>query len=389
MKPLYRVCALTCAALLVLALGAPALAAVGWRVVFSHHYGPAANYSAYTAVAAADAGDAWAFGSTNIAGVPAPGTSVAERWDGTQWSRSSLPSGLHSEINAASVVSASSLRAVTQGGGDILHWNSSQWSVADQVPGSGLLFTGITAVSDRDVWAFGCSVAGPGTGTWHFDGHTWTQVTGSAIGLVSASAVSASNIWAIGTTATGPCGDLLTHYSGTSWQPVTATALNGLLFSSILALSRTNVWATAGNGDDGQAQLVHFNGSTWTSIKAPIQGSHWTTSPRTAAANSGWIAPPAPARSCCCITRPVDNGAGHRLPPGTWARSCLCQVPGRCGPWARSQQQPTAPRQVSGHTARPGKTWHVVTRPDAGDLRSTCGRPQWSPLVVSGVTASA
>lgn len=180
---------------------------------------------------------------------------------------------MHSEIDAASVLSASSVWAITETSGDIVHWNGSQWSVAEAEPGSsGLLSTGITAVSDSDVWAFGCSGFGPGTGTWHFDGKTWVQVTGSAAGLVSASAVSANNIWGIGSTSAGPCGDMLTHYTGTSWQPVTAPALNGLFFFGIQALSRTNVWAIAGNGRGGQAQLVHFDGSTWTSVKAPYSG---------------------------------------------------------------------------------------------------------------------
>jgi hypothetical protein len=278
MKPIrgsYAVLtAVPSAAVLVLAMAVPGQAATaGWRATFSHHYGVATNYSGYTAVAVPGPGDAWAFGSTNLAGAPAPGVPVAEHWNGTKWSASPLPSGLHSEINAASVVSASSVWAVTETDGDIAHWNGSKWSVAEAEPGSsGLLSTGITAVSDSNVWAFGCSGLGPGTGTWHFDGHTWTLVTGSAVGLVSASAVSASNIWAIGSTSRGPCGDMLTHYNGTTWQPVTVPALTGLLFSDILALSSTNVWAIAGNGNGGQAQLVHFNGTTWTSVKAPYSG---------------------------------------------------------------------------------------------------------------------
>lgn len=262
------------AAVLALAVAVPGQAATtGWRAVFTHHYGVATNYSGYTAVAVPGPGDAWAFGSTSLAGAPAPGVPVAAHWNGAKWSGSPLPSGLQSTINAASVVSASSVWAITETNGDIVHWNGGQWSVAEAEPGSsGLLSSGITAVSDSDIWAFGCSGLGPGTGTWHFDGKTWTQVTGSAAGLVSASAVSATNIWGIGSTSTGPCGDMLTHYTGTSWQPVTAPALHGLLFFGIQALSRTNVWAIAGNGSGGQAQLVHFNGSTWTSVKAPYSG---------------------------------------------------------------------------------------------------------------------
>jgi hypothetical protein len=260
------------AAALALALGVPAQAAgTSWSMVLTKHYGAATNYSAYQAVVAPGADDAWAFGTTNGAGEPAPGTPVAEHWNGTKWRSSALPSGLSSEIFAASAVSASSVWAVTEVGGDILHWNGSTWSVSEDVPGTDLLFTGITAVSNSDVWAFGFSSVGPGNGTWHYNGDTWTQVTGSAVGLESASAVSAKDIWAIGSSSEGPAGNQLAHYNGTSWKPVTAAALSGLGFGGIVALSSTNVWAIAENGG-GEPLLVHFNGSQWTSVKVPYSG---------------------------------------------------------------------------------------------------------------------
>jgi hypothetical protein len=145
--------------------------------------------------------------------------------------------------------------------------------VAEQEPGaSGLLATGITAVSDSDVWAFGCTGFGPGTGTWHFNGRSWTQVNGIAAKVVAASALSATNIGGIGSTSEEGCGSTLVHYNGTSWQRVTGLPQSGLEFGTIPALSSTNVWATAGNTSGGAAQLVHFNGSTWTSIKVPYSG---------------------------------------------------------------------------------------------------------------------
>jgi hypothetical protein len=257
---------------LALAVVVPAqAAATSWSVALTQHYGLASNYSMYTAVAAPAVGNAWAFGTTNGAGAPAPGTPVAEHWNGTEWSSSALPSGLSSEIDAASAVSASSVWAVTEIGGDILHWNGSAWSVSDHVPGSDLLFTGITAVSNSDVWAFGFGNLGPGIGTWHYNGHTWTKVNGSAVGLESASAVSATNIWAIGSPSEGPAGGVLEHYNGKTWAPVTAAALSGLYVSGVVALSSTNVWAIAVNASN-QALLVHFNGSEWTSVKEPYSG---------------------------------------------------------------------------------------------------------------------
>jgi hypothetical protein len=252
---------------LALATSAQAATASGWTVVYTHHYGKASNYSGYSAVAAVGPADAWALGTTNGAGLPAPGTPVAVHWNGTSWSRSLLPSGLTSEIAAASAVSSNDVWAVTEVGGNILHWNGAQWSVADHVNGSGRLFTGVTALSSTDVWVFGFSGAGPGLGTWHFDGKIWTNVTGSAAMLTTASAVSATDIWAVGDTTSGQ--GAIRHYNGTTWQQVTAAPALG--YQDILALSSSNVWAL-GTDSHGALSLAHLSGGRWTTVTLPGTG---------------------------------------------------------------------------------------------------------------------
>src|SRR5215472_3232526 len=82
---------------------ARALAATpGWGVVFSTHYGVAADYSGYTTVIAPGPSDAWAFGANDLSrGSSAdPQAPVAVHWTGTAWQASSLPAGVTSEIIA-------------------------------------------------------------------------------------------------------------------------------------------------------------------------------------------------------------------------------------------------------------------------------------------------
>jgi hypothetical protein len=275
--------AVAAAAALALAQGQPAQAtlATSWHVVFSQHYGPASNYSGYTAVVAPSATSAWAFGSTNVGGAPAPGTPVAEQWNGTIWQSSTLPSGLTSEIIAASAISPSDIWAVTEVGGDVLHWNGTQWSVAEQVPGpTGNLLTDVIAFSDSDVWVFGTAGEGPGLGTWHYDGTSWTQVTGRGGGVGFASALSPTDIWGLGSTARGPAGDEIVHYNGSGWQRVTGTALTGLDFSDIMAVSDTDVWATGVvNGISTKQRLVQLSNGVWSRAKIPFT-----------VGNLGWLA---------------------------------------------------------------------------------------------------
>jgi hypothetical protein len=261
-------------AVLALAVGTPAQAATaGWRVVFTHHYGSPKNGSGYLTVVAPGRHDAWAFGGTDLSGAT-PGAPVAEHWNGTTWTGSALPSGLANEIIAASADSPSDIWAVTQFGGDILHWNGTAWSSAERLVGSGQQLTGVTALSPTDVWVFGGGGFTGGLGTWHFDGSTGTQQTGSADGLEEASALSPTSIWAVGSTSKAPA-DTITHYNGTTWAQAKASALSGLQFNDILALSRSDVWASASaQGKAFNAYLVHLTSSGWTRISLP-----WRVSP--------------------------------------------------------------------------------------------------------------
>ncbi len=249
----------------VTAMGLPARApsAAGWREVFVRHYGPSADVSGYTAVIAPSRHDAWAFGGTDLSIVGSP---VAVRWTGGHWRASQLPRGVDSTINAASAVSASDIWAVTFYGEDILHWNGLHWSVAKHLNGSGEL-TGITAVSPRDVWAFGANGAIGGLGTWHFNGRTWKKVTGNG-GLISAaSALSATSIWAISGT---PLQSAILHYNGTRWRRLTATPLAGIAATGVLPMSPSNVWVSGTTGNSHiTSWLIHFGGRQWTRIKVP------------------------------------------------------------------------------------------------------------------------
>ncbi|HEY7429607.1 MAG TPA: hypothetical protein VH641_02620 [Streptosporangiaceae bacterium] len=286
--------------------------ATGWRVLHRHHYGAATNFSAYVTGVATSKHNAWAFGGTNVSGAT-PGAPVAEHWNGKVWRGSSLPPGLTGNILAASASAGSNVWAVTHLGGIILHWNGTRWSVAKHVPGGGR-FSGVTAVSSKDVWVFGGPGETSGLGTWHFNGHTWTNVTGNADGLEVASALSASNIWGIGSSIAP--GNLIMHFTH-SWQRVTASALSNLLFRDILAESAKNVWVTAtAFGNSLAPRLVHFNGTRWTRVAPPP----WAVDPNAIVSDG---------RGGLWISAEGSNGHGwilHRSATGHWQRSALANV---------------------------------------------------------------
>jgi hypothetical protein len=276
MKPSRRVAvALGTAGAIALAAasGLPAQGATAsnWHVVFTRHYGPAADFSGYLTGLARSRGDAWAFGSSDLSGSTA-GTPVAEHWNGAAWRGSALPAGLTDEVLAASADSASDVWAVTHLSGYVLHWNGTSWSVSLHVNPNGAQFTGVTAVSPANVWVFGGGGFTGGLGTWHFNGSRWTHVT-SATGLEEASALSASSIWAIGSVAAPD--DSIWRYNGATWRQLTAAALKGLSFRDILAKSATSVWVAATIATNSRkSYLVHFNGTQWVKLLLP-----WAVTP--------------------------------------------------------------------------------------------------------------
>jgi hypothetical protein len=310
---------------LLLAVGAPAQAAsTGWHVVFTHHYGSPKNGSGYLTVTAPAGHDAWAFGGTDLSGAT-PGAPVAEHWNGTSWKSSALPSGLTGNIEAASADSPSDIWAVTQFGGDILHWTGTTWSVAEQLAGSGQL-TGVTALSPTDVWVFGGGGFTGGLGTWHFDGSTWTQQTGSADGLEEASALSPTSIWAVGSNATSPA-NIITHYNGTTWAHVKASALSRLQFSGILALSSSDIWASATARDNGfKAYLVHLSSSGWTRISLP-----WRVSPGSIASDGHggiWVTAQAQTSGSWAVHVSATGHLSRTLVASSGSLFRLAQIPG-------------------------------------------------------------
>jgi hypothetical protein len=300
-------------------------AATGWRLSYSHHYGKASNYSGYTNVAVVGKGDAWALGTSDDVGAPAPGTPVAVHWNGKGWTAKPMPAGVTGTIDGYSVISAKDIWAVTDGGGYIVHWNGSKWLLAKHLPGgtadNPLLLTGITAINDRDVWAFGSSGEGPGYGTWHYDGHQWKPYFTLDAGVAGATATSPSNIWGVGTGELGP-DQQVDHYNGHVWQDATPASLAAaaknfqLAFSGAWAASAKSTWVTAWTGQVGTsgARLWDVVSGTWKTERLPWTANH-LTQPMPDGTGGFWVG----------ATSEATTWIWHHAADGKWSR--IARVP--------------------------------------------------------------
>jgi hypothetical protein len=316
-----------------------AAASTGWQVVLQSHTGPSTIYNGLTSVSASGKASAWAVGGTDLSG-GTPGAPLAEQWNGTSWQPAILPSGLTGTLGAVSTPASNDAWAVSQLTGYALHWNGTSWSVARTWPEHQLAteITGVNAFSPTNVWVFGGPGAYPGIGTWHLIGSTWHKVTGLAGAISTASASSRSDMWAIGADSVSP-DDILLHYNGTTWQQVTGTALTGLQFESILALSDTDVWVTAAPGGGPKQQLLHFDGTNWTSMPVPSgvqlrqiatdgSGGLWFS-----AARNSSQAPVAEHRSA------TGTWSGHPLSTGAGQAFGIAAIPGTMSLWASGYLQ--------------------------------------------------
>lgn len=238
-----------------------------FRVAVSFHYGTPANASGYSVVVATGGREAWIFGGTNPGG---PSTPVAERWDGHTMTPSALPAGLTGFISDASAPSATDIWAASEYGGYVLHWNGTRWRLAMHWHRG--VITGLTAVSANDVWVFGTTASGTReTGTWHFNGRSWTRAAGSAASIYRASAASRHDIWAI---AASPRTDSILVYRGRAWRPVrTGRVLAGVTLHDVLAVSDDSVWVVGYKVSAGSARVVlaHWDGARWRRIPTRVR----------------------------------------------------------------------------------------------------------------------
>jgi hypothetical protein len=160
----------------------------------------------------------------------------------------------------------------------IMHWDGVAWTrfPSNSSPGNHFL-QDVVEISASDAWAVGPF----GPYAEHWDGTAWSEVSmpteGSSASLTGVTALSSSDVWAVGSyfdDALGRGQTLIEHWDGSSWTIVPSPNFgsddNGL--GDVTAIAANDVWATGdiSNGalQTGQPYFAHWDGTTWTLIKA-------------------------------------------------------------------------------------------------------------------------
>jgi hypothetical protein len=255
------------------------------------------------AVSPAAANDVWAVGLTKRTGF-AHTDPLAAHYDGRSWTfvpTPAQPGGSRSALFGVANLGGNNAWAVGHSGDNkalVEHWDGTAWTritVPDPKAPAGMTFAGATlnalsARSANDIWAAGTFQAGQGTNvnsftlTMHWNGTAWSivpspnpatpsPVNGVRQTLNGVVAISPTDAWAVGNTVdtvTGsfqPDRPIAFHWNGTAWSTTTLPSGKGLL-TSVTASSPTSVWAAGSVGATTVA--VHWNGTAWTPETTPI-----------------------------------------------------------------------------------------------------------------------
>jgi hypothetical protein len=219
--------------------------------------------------------DLWAAGSAAYGGSYPMTRTVAEHWDGTQWSLVPSPNPGFTEAVFARVVARAGNDVWASGAGHsgpahaevfVEHWDGSQWTVPFDSPvggnGSRGTLPGLAVLGPDDVWAVGSYTDDLFVEYQllvHWDGVQWnTVVTFSPGSLAGVTAMASNDVWAVG--KQGDNTTLIKHWDGTMWSVVPSPNIGPL--TGVAAVAANDVWAV-GNG------ILHWDGTTWSAVVSP------------------------------------------------------------------------------------------------------------------------
>ncbi len=157
----------------------------------------------------------------------------------------------------------------------------------------GVLLRAVAPLSATDVWAVGDngqSGMARQPVIEHWNGRAWRRAAGTQAGpdggtLVAAVALSPHDLWAVGNSTGGDdLAPLIEHGDGVGWRVVPLPRHIGALYG-VAATSAHDVWAVgttntlyrAGSDMMGQALILHWNGTTWTTLPDTTQGGENST----------------------------------------------------------------------------------------------------------------
>lgn len=191
------------------------------------------------------------------------------------------------------------------------HWNGSGWSLSSVPVGTGSVLEGVAIRAANDVWAVGSATSGSNKMTLivRWDGAAWSVVASPNTNVLNslhavATVPGTNTVWAVGdatrsvTDGVSTLRSLVEFWDGSTWSvvasPNVGTGNNSL--TAVVATGPTDVWAL-GYYDDVTGSIpirktlaLHWNGTAWAQAATPIAGTgdNWFTEATAAPGGTIW-----------------------------------------------------------------------------------------------------
>lgn len=202
--------------------------------------------------------DAWAVGCCTKHSSP------VSHWDGTTWQAVAVPEDT-TELYDVDHESSTDVWAV--GRNQVMRWDGAQWTVSFSLPDS--RWSGVSVLSANNVWVTGGVYDGRTQViiVLHWNGHKWSQTTlvTSDSRATAVSAVASNDVWVV--THLSTVGNIW-HWDGTRWQPIPSPDPE-FVPKRVDARSTNDVWFVGGNGQSHDAETVHWDGARLTVVPCP------------------------------------------------------------------------------------------------------------------------
>ncbi len=258
-----------------------------WGQVPSPNAGFHPNNSLYDAVVLSPT-NIWAVGGWgDMYSYPFEVTPMIQHWDGTQWTIADLPAELpNSTLYGVDASSESNVWAVgNYQDPAIFRYDGMAWS--EQTPLIGTYnwrnFRDVEVLSPDNVWVTGVGQINYTQNfllLFHWNGSSWDDQSiafnyGEITEVGGIEAISSTQIWVVGS-GNSPNGRVnhLYRFDGTAWEPVTDPVIEQ--FDEINDISTHpsgEVWLS-GYDANFVKQMAYFNGTTWSVIPPPANGSN-------------------------------------------------------------------------------------------------------------------
>lgn len=257
-----------------------------WGQVPSPNAGFHPSNSLYDAVVLSPT-NIWAVGSWGyMYAYPYTATPMIQHWNGTKWTTANLPESLpNSTLYGVDASSENNVWAVGHYDDPaVFHYDGTSWSLQTPLIGSynWRNFKDVAVLAPDNVWVTGVGQINYTQNfllLFHWNGTSWSDHSiafnyGEITEVGGIEAISTTNIWVVGNgnSSNGRVNHLY-HFDGTTWNPVTEPILEQFeKISDISSMPTGELWLS-GTDANLVKQIAYFNGTTWSLIPPPANGS--------------------------------------------------------------------------------------------------------------------